>query len=73
MRQATPVERTEFGRKARAVVPRSSHGEWAPPAGRTDPLQILALQGTTRVPDLVPIRHGRMAVSAFAFFRGAAA
>ena len=73
MRQATPVERTEFGRKARAVVPRSSHGEWAPPAGRTDPLQILALQGTTRIPDLVPIRYGRMAASAFAFFRGAAA
>jgi uncharacterized protein (DUF2252 family) len=73
MRQATPAERSEFGRKARAVVPRSSHGEWAPPAGRTDPLQILALQGTTRIPDLVPIRYGRMAASAFAFFRGAAA
>ena len=73
MRQATPAERSEFGRKARAVVPRSSHGEWAPPPGRTDPLQILALQGTTRIPDLVPIRYGRMAASAFAFFRGAAA
>ena len=73
MRQATPAERSEFGRQARAQVPRSSHGEWAPPAGRTDPLEILALQGTTRVPDLVPIRYGRMAASAFAFFRGAAA
>jgi hypothetical protein len=73
MRQATPAERSEFGRKARALVPRSSHGEWAPPSGRTDPLQILALQGTTRIPDLVPIRYGRMAASAFAFFRGAAA
>ncbi|HEY5097288.1 MAG TPA: DUF2252 family protein, partial [Acidimicrobiales bacterium] len=73
MREATPTERAEFGRQARAVVPRSSHGEWAPPAGRTDPLRILALQGTTRIPDLVPIRYGRMAASAFAYFRGAAA
>ncbi len=44
-----------------------------PSPGRTDPLEILALQGTTRLPDLVPIRYGRMAASAFAFFRGAAA
>ena len=73
MRQSTPAERAEFGRKARALVPRSSHGEWAPAAGRTDPLQILALQATTRIPELVPIRYGRMAASAFAFFRGAAA
>ena len=43
------------------------------PAHRTDPLEILALQATTRVPDLVPIRYGRMAASPFAFFRGAAA
>ena len=43
------------------------------PADRTDPLEILALQATTRVPDLVPIRYGRMAASPFAFFRGAAA
>ena len=73
MRQATPTERVEFGRQARAKVPRSSHGAWAPAAGRTDPLEILALQATTRLPDLVPIRYGRMATSAFAFFRGAAA
>jgi len=73
MREATPAERSEFGRRARTSVPRSSHGEWAPDAGRTDPLQILALQGATRIPDLVPIRYGRMAASAFAYFRGAAA
>jgi len=73
MREATPAERSEFGRRARTSVPRSSHGEWAPHAGRTDPLQILALQGATRIPDLVPIRYGRMAASAFAYFRGAAA
>ena len=73
MRQATPAERSAFGRGTRAKVPRSSHGEWAPPGDRTDPLEILALQATTRIPDLVPIRYGRMAASAFAFFRGAAA
>ncbi len=54
-------------------MPRGGHGEWDPPAARTDPLEILALQATTRVPELVPIRYGRMAASAFAFFRGAAA
>ena len=69
----TPEERAALGRKARERVPRSRHGEWAPPADRTDPLEILALQATTRVPDLVPIRYGRMAASPFAFFRGAAA
>jgi Uncharacterized protein conserved in bacteria (DUF2252) len=73
MRQATPAERAAFGRQARAKVPRARHGEWEPPTGRTDPLEILALQATTRIPDLVPIRYGRMAASAFAFFRGAAA
>jgi Uncharacterized protein conserved in bacteria (DUF2252) len=54
-------------------VPRAGHGEWQPPAARTDPFEILALQATTRVPELVPIRYGRMAASAFAFFRGSAA
>jgi len=69
----TPEERAVHGRKARELVPRSRHGEWTPPPDRTDPLEILALQATTRVPDLVPIRYGRMAASPFAFFRGAAA
>lgn len=69
----TPEERAAFGRSARALVPRSVHGEWQPSPNRTDPLEILALQETTRVPVLVPLRHERMAVSAFTFFRGAAA
>ena len=73
MTQQTPEERAAHGRQARELVPRSRHGEWAPPADRTDPLDILALQAVTRVPDLVPIRYGRMAASPFAFFRGAAA
>ncbi len=73
MTLATPEERAAHGRKARELVPRSRHGGWAPPPDRTDPLEILALQATTRVPDLVPIRYGRMAASPFAFYRGAAA
>ena len=73
MREATPKERAAFGRQARARSPRSGHAAWEPAPNRTDPLAILALQATTRIPDLVPIRYGRMAVSPFAFFRGAAA
>ncbi len=73
MRQATPAERAAFGRSERAKVPRSTHGEWEVAGDRTNPLEILALQATTRLPDLVPIRYGRMAASPFAFFRGAAA
>lgn len=73
MTQATPAERAAFGRQVRSTVPRSRHGAWEPTADRTDPLEILALQATTRLPDLVPIRYGRMAESAFAFYRGAAA
>jgi uncharacterized protein (DUF2252 family) len=71
--QATPAERSAFGRQVRSSVPRARHEEWQPAADRTDPLEILALQATTRLPDLVPIRYGRMASSAFSFFRGAAA
>ena len=51
---------------------RASHGEWAPASDRPDPLALLEAQETTRVPELVPIRHGRMAASPFAFYRGAA-
>ena len=70
---STLAERAERGKAARANVPRSLHGEWAPPSDRTDPLAILEEQETTRVPELLPIRHGRMAASPFAFYRGAAA
>ena len=59
------------GKARRRQVPRSSHGDWEP---RTrDPLAILAAQDESRVPELVPLRYGRMGVSAFTFFRGAAA
>jgi uncharacterized protein (DUF2252 family) len=59
------------GKAARRRVPRSSHGEWEPQS--RDPLAILAAQDETRVPELVPLRYGRMLASPFAFFRGAAA
>ena len=61
------------GKQARAVRPRTSFAGWEPAADRPDPVEILEAQAATRVPELVPIRRGRMASSAFAFYRGAAA
>jgi uncharacterized protein (DUF2252 family) len=69
----TPGERAARGKAARAEVPRSSHAEWQPAADRPDPVAVLDSQARTRVPELVPIRYGRMLVSPFTFFRGAAA
>jgi uncharacterized protein (DUF2252 family) len=69
-----PLEaRAEAGRDARSKAPRSAHAHWSPPEDRPDPLAILEEQERTRVPSLVPIRHGRMAASPLAFLRGAAA
>ena len=68
----TPVERAARGKAARDVAPRSSQGEWEPASDRSDPVELLEEQAATRVPELVPIRYGRMLVSAFTFFRGAA-
>ncbi len=70
---ATPRERADRGRQARVTVPRASHGDWSAAPDRRDPLSILEQQELTRVPELVPIRHARMAASPFAFYRGAAA
>src|SRR5215470_18714371 len=61
------------GRGQRRLVSRSSHARWAPPPNRPDPVAVLEEQAQTRVPDLMPIRYGRMAASPFAYFRGAAA
>ena len=66
-------ERAEQGRDARVGARRSAHAEWSPPEGREDPVAILERQAASRVPELVPIRYGRMSASPFAFFRGAAA
>jgi uncharacterized protein (DUF2252 family) len=70
---ASPDERAAAGKGARQHASRSSHGEWAPASDRPDPVEVLEKQATTRAPELVPIRYGRMLVSAFAFYRGAAA
>lgn len=66
------AERVARGKGARAHAPRSSHGVFAPAPNRADPVELLERQAETRVPELVPIRYGRMLVSAFAFYRGAA-
>jgi uncharacterized protein (DUF2252 family) len=63
----------EAGRARREVAHRSSHAEFAPAASRPDPISILQEQAKDRLPDLVPIRYGRMASSPFAFLRGSAA
>jgi uncharacterized protein (DUF2252 family) len=68
----TPAERAARGKAARAEVPRDSHAVFDPPSDRTDPIALLEEQAKTRVPELVPIRYGRMMVSPFTYYRGAA-
>ena len=65
-------ERRARGKKLRKKVPPSSHTGWKPSADRRDPVSLLEDQDATREPDLVPVRHGRMMVSPFTFYRGAA-
>jgi uncharacterized protein (DUF2252 family) len=69
----TMSERARRGKAARAEVPRSLHAAWEPPAVRRDPVSVLSEQALTRVPELIPVRYGRMLVSPFTFYRGAAA
>ncbi|MFL5908848.1 MAG: DUF2252 domain-containing protein [Solirubrobacterales bacterium] len=69
----TPAEREAAGKAARSKTPRSRHAAWEPGPDRPDPVETLERQDATRVPELVPIRHGRMLASAFSFYRGAAA
>ncbi len=68
----TVDERAARGKAARAEIPRSRHAEYDSPADRPDPIALLEDQAKTRVPELVPIRYGRMLVSPFTFYRGAA-
>ena len=68
----TREESAARGRAARTAVPRASHAELGAGPGRADPVALLEGQGLSRVPELLPIRYGRMASSAFAYFRGAA-
>ena len=66
------AERVARGKAARAEVSRSSHAVFEPSPNRADPIELLERQAATRVPELVPIRYGRMLVSPFTFYRGAA-
>ena len=68
----TPAERVARGKAARAAVPRVSHTVFDPPSDRPDPISLLAQQAKTRVQELVPVRYGRMMVSPFTYYRGAA-
>jgi uncharacterized protein (DUF2252 family) len=65
-------ERLNQGQAARDRTSPSSHAGWSPAADRPDPVGLLEQQDRTREPDLVPVRHGRMMVSPFTFYRGAA-
>ncbi|HSN12559.1 MAG TPA: DUF2252 family protein, partial [Propionibacteriaceae bacterium] len=65
-------ERQRRGRLARTETPRADLAAWTPPADRSDPVRLLLEQAASRVPELVPVRHARMATSAFAFYRGGA-
>jgi uncharacterized protein (DUF2252 family) len=67
-----PAGRVARGQAARAAVPRESHAAFDPPSTRPDPVSLLERQAATRLPELVPIRYGRMLASPFSFYRGAA-
>jgi uncharacterized protein (DUF2252 family) len=69
----TVEERRAEGRAGRKRAPRRGQGVWTAPGDRPDPVELLENEAVSRIPELVPIRHGRMSASAFAFFRGAAA
>jgi uncharacterized protein (DUF2252 family) len=68
----SPAQRAARGKAARADVPRSAHAAFDPGPGRADPIALLQSEDHTRIPELLPIRYGRMLASPFAFYRGAA-
>jgi uncharacterized protein (DUF2252 family) len=68
----SPAEREAAGKAARRRAPRSVQARWEPGPDRPDPVEILEEQDRTRLPALIAIRHGRMLVSPFTFYRGAA-
>ncbi|MCX5496389.1 DUF2252 domain-containing protein [Kaistia dalseonensis] len=71
-RARSPGQLASEGKSLRDKVPRSQHAAWKKPEGRADPIDLLCSSDSDRLPDLVPIRYGRMLESPFAFFRGAA-
>ena len=66
-------ERRATGKALRDRTPRAAHGGWKPPRDRRDPIELLRESNEGRIPELIPIRFGRMSQSPFAFYRGAAA
>jgi len=66
-------DRAAKGKALRDAVPRTSQGGWSPPNGRRDPVEITLASNEGRMAQLIPIRHGRMSASPFAFYRGSAA
>jgi uncharacterized protein (DUF2252 family) len=68
----TPADRVARGKDARTQVPRESHAVFNPPPARPDPIGLLEEQAESRLPELVPIRWGRMIASPFTYYRGAA-
>ena len=70
--QMTSAERAARGKALRAEVPRDSHAVFDPPPDRPDPVSLLEQQAESRLPELVPVRYGRMMVSPFTYYRGAA-
>ena len=65
-------ERYEVGKNMRKTCPRSSHAQWESPKDRPDPVDLIIESNNDRIPKLIPLRHGRMGVSPFTFYRGAA-
>jgi len=68
----TPAERVARGKASRTAVPRGSHAIFDPPSDRPDPIGLLEQPAKTRLPELVPVRYGRMMVTPFTYYRGAA-
>ncbi len=68
----SPAQRAKGGKSARKRAPRTTHADWAPGSKRQSPVETLAAEDATRVPELVPVRYGRMLDSSFTFYRGAA-
>ena len=66
------AERRAMGKKLRDACPREAHALWKAPAGRPDPVSLVLEADKGRIPELLPLRHGRMALSPFTFYRGSA-
>ncbi len=71
-RRQSRAERHAMGKKLRDACPREAHAHWKAPAGRPDPVSLLLEADKGRIPELLPLRHGRMALSPFTFYRGSA-